>query len=129
MHALALVVAQVWVYEEADERGPANLYVHHSLLLPAFPLALTWLDCDPSGRVRLLSCPSLGRVVWVVASLQAASTAEREGVAGGATALVGHALFRLGVLHRRRLEQRGLGGKCCVIGTDAGFGPALVTLR
>ena len=42
---------QVWVYEEADERGPANLYVHHSLMLPAFPLAVTWLDCDPTGRV------------------------------------------------------------------------------
>ncbi|PSC72392.1 putative WD repeat-containing [Micractinium conductrix] len=41
---------EVWVYEEADERGPANLYVHHSLMLPAFPLAVTWLDCDPTGR-------------------------------------------------------------------------------
>ena len=44
--------AQVWVYEEADARGPANLYVHHTLLLPAFPLAVAWLDCDPSGKVR-----------------------------------------------------------------------------
>lgn len=45
--------SQVWVYEEADERGPANLYVHHSLMLPAFPLAVAWLDCDPSGKVRV----------------------------------------------------------------------------
>lgn len=48
---------QVWVYEEADERGPANLFVHHSLMLPAFPLAVAWLDCDPTGKVRLGPLP------------------------------------------------------------------------
>jgi len=37
---------QVWVYEEADEvGGPSNLYVHHDILLPAFPLAVAWTDC------------------------------------------------------------------------------------
>ncbi|PRW56745.1 putative WD repeat-containing [Chlorella sorokiniana] len=41
---------EVWVYEPADERGPANLFVHHSLMLPAFPLSVAWLDCDPTGR-------------------------------------------------------------------------------
>ena len=47
------------MYEEADERGPANLYVHHSLMLPAFPLAVAWMDCDPSGRVsRSLVIPA-----------------------------------------------------------------------
>ena len=40
---------EVWVYEEPDERGEGNLYVHHALLLPAFPLALAWGDCDPTG--------------------------------------------------------------------------------
>lgn len=45
------LLVQVWVYEEQDERGPGNLYVHHSLMLPAFPLCVAWLDCDPSGRV------------------------------------------------------------------------------
>ena len=45
------ICLQVWVYEEADARGPANLYVHHTLMLPAFPLAVEWLDCDPSGKV------------------------------------------------------------------------------
>ena len=45
---------QLWVYEEPDERGPANLFVHHTLLLPAFPLCLAWLDCDPLAQVRTL---------------------------------------------------------------------------
>ena len=50
-----LLHLQVWVYEEADERGPANLYVHHSLMLPAFPLSVAWMDCDPTGRVSFVS--------------------------------------------------------------------------
>ncbi len=40
---------EVWVYEEADASGEANLYVHHEVLLPAFPLCLAWMDCDPKG--------------------------------------------------------------------------------
>lgn len=43
----------MWVYEEAEEvGGEANVYVHHEMLLPAFPLALAWLDCNPSGAVE-----------------------------------------------------------------------------
>ncbi len=37
------------MYEEADEASASNLYVHHDIMLPAFPLALAWLDCHP-GR-------------------------------------------------------------------------------
>lgn len=51
---------QVWVYEPADERGPANLFVHHSLMLPAFPLSVAWLDCDPTGRVSAEGGAQLG---------------------------------------------------------------------
>lgn len=40
---------EVWIYEEAGEDGEANLYVHHDVLLPALPLCLAWLDCDPKG--------------------------------------------------------------------------------
>ena len=29
--------------------GEANLYVHHDLLLPAFPLSLAWMDLSPTG--------------------------------------------------------------------------------
>lgn len=42
---------EMWVYEPQDARGPANLFVHHSVLLPAFPLAVAWLDCNPRGGV------------------------------------------------------------------------------
>ena len=57
---------QVWVYEEADESGEPNLYVHHDVMLPAFPLSLAWIDCSPSdpslpanlAAVRLSSCLS-----------------------------------------------------------------------
>ena len=45
---------EIWVYEEGDEGNPeGNIYVHHSLLLPAFPLCLAWGPCDPiSGGVE-----------------------------------------------------------------------------
>lgn len=37
---------ELWVYEEAGTLGEeANVYVHHELMLPAFPLCLAWLDC------------------------------------------------------------------------------------
>ena len=39
----------MWLYEEADSQGEANIYVHHEIMLPAFPLSLAWLDCNPSG--------------------------------------------------------------------------------
>ncbi len=35
------------MYEEPDESGEGNLYVHHSIMLTAFPLCTTWLDCSP----------------------------------------------------------------------------------
>jgi hypothetical protein len=40
---------QVWVYEEADEETEDNLYVHHDVIVPYFPLSVAWLDLDPSG--------------------------------------------------------------------------------
>lgn len=40
---------QVWLYEEDETTGDTNIYVHHDILLPAFPLCLAWMDCDPRG--------------------------------------------------------------------------------
>lgn len=36
---------EVYVYDESQE----NLYVHHDLMLPNFPLCLEWLDFPPAG--------------------------------------------------------------------------------
>jgi periodic tryptophan protein 1 len=41
---------EVWVYQEAitneeTHETEANLYVHHDVMLPAFPLCLAWMDC------------------------------------------------------------------------------------
>ena len=41
---------EIWVYQEAitneeTQETEANLYVHHDLMLPAFPLCLAWMDC------------------------------------------------------------------------------------
>ncbi|KAK9820102.1 hypothetical protein WJX72_006156 [[Myrmecia] bisecta] len=51
---------EVWVYEEADAQGDTNLYVHHDVLLPAFPLSLAWMDCDPSGRRETANLAAVG---------------------------------------------------------------------
>ncbi|XP_059066869.1 uncharacterized WD repeat-containing protein C17D11.16 isoform X2 [Cryptomeria japonica] len=40
---------EIWVYEEQTEEGGSNMYVHHDIILPAFPLALAWLDCNLKG--------------------------------------------------------------------------------
>ncbi len=37
---------EIYVYEKEDE----NLYVHHDILLPSFPLALEWLDYGKDGK-------------------------------------------------------------------------------
>lgn len=51
---------EVWVYEEPDERGDGNLYVHHALILPAFPLSVAWGDCDPCGSKDKKSLAAIG---------------------------------------------------------------------
>lgn len=45
---------EVWVYETeesvSDDPEESNMYVHHDIMLPAFPLCLSWLDCNPDGE-------------------------------------------------------------------------------
>lgn len=42
--------------------GEANLYVHHDLLLPAFPLSLAWMDLHPSGAQGKANLVAVGSI-------------------------------------------------------------------
>ena len=60
---------EVWLYEEAGPGEEANVYVHHDILIPAFPLCLAWLDCDPHGlrdRANLVAIGTMepGIEIW-----------------------------------------------------------------
>lgn len=39
---------EVWIYEDLDE-GDSNMYVHHDVIISAFPLCTAWLDCPIRG--------------------------------------------------------------------------------
>lgn len=39
---------QVYVFEESND-GDHNIYVHHDIILSAFPLCTAWLDCPIKG--------------------------------------------------------------------------------
>ena len=81
------------MYEEADEvGGPSNLYVHHDILLPAFPLSLAWLDCGPSGRTQSGNLAAVGTMnpgieIWdldVIDTVEPVATLGGELQQGGA---------------------------------------------
>ncbi|KAI5670108.1 hypothetical protein M9H77_10472 [Catharanthus roseus] len=38
---------EVWILE--DSEGDSNMYVHHDIIIPAFPLCVAWLDCPIKG--------------------------------------------------------------------------------
>ncbi len=46
MRGGSLGFGQVWVYEDADDDSAPNLYVHHNIIVPAFPLSVAWMDCN-----------------------------------------------------------------------------------
>ncbi|XP_042506648.1 uncharacterized WD repeat-containing protein C17D11.16-like [Macadamia integrifolia] len=39
---------EVWIFEDSDDGDP-NMFVHHDIILPAFPLCTAWLDCPLKG--------------------------------------------------------------------------------
>ncbi|XP_068643116.1 uncharacterized WD repeat-containing protein C17D11.16-like [Aristolochia californica] len=43
---------EIYILEEESEDGNFNLYVHHDVILPAFPLCTAWLDCNLKGGDR-----------------------------------------------------------------------------
>lgn len=36
---------EFWIFEDSED-GDSNMYVHHEIILPAFPLCTAWLDCN-----------------------------------------------------------------------------------
>ncbi|KAL0437475.1 UNVERIFIED_CONTAM: putative WD repeat-containing protein C17D11.16 [Sesamum radiatum] len=42
---------QVWILEDPTD-GDSNMYVHHDIVIPAFPLCTAWLDCPLKGGER-----------------------------------------------------------------------------
>lgn len=44
---------EVWVYEQADDVSGGNLFVHHDLVLPSFPLCLALMDFQPDGGSKV----------------------------------------------------------------------------
>ncbi|CAE6423580.1 unnamed protein product [Rhizoctonia solani] len=51
----------VYIYNDADE----NLYVHHDILLPSFPLCLEWLDFPPTTSTEITPAPQQGNFIAV----------------------------------------------------------------
>ncbi|KAA8550863.1 hypothetical protein F0562_002547 [Nyssa sinensis] len=39
---------EIWIYEDLAD-GDSNVYVHHDIIIPAFPLCTAWLDCPLKG--------------------------------------------------------------------------------
>ncbi|KAJ7961483.1 Transducin/WD40 repeat-like superfamily protein [Quillaja saponaria] len=42
---------EVWILEDSDS-GDINMYIHHDIIIPAFPLCTAWLDCPLKGGER-----------------------------------------------------------------------------
>uniref|UniRef100_A0A2C9UUK8 Uncharacterized protein n=1 Tax=Manihot esculenta TaxID=3983 RepID=A0A2C9UUK8_MANES len=49
--ALLIIYMQVWIFEESDDND-SNMYVHHDIVLSAFPLCAAWLDCPLKGEEK-----------------------------------------------------------------------------
>ncbi|KAJ7950367.1 periodic tryptophan protein 1-like [Quillaja saponaria] len=42
---------EVWILEDSDS-GDLNMYIHHEIIIPSFPLCTAWLDCPLKGGER-----------------------------------------------------------------------------
>ena len=78
---------EVWVYQESESTGDVpNIYVHHDLLLPAFPLSLAWVGCEglggaPGRNLAAVGTADPGIEIW---DLDVADAVEPVVTLGGA---------------------------------------------
>ena len=75
------------MYEPAEERrGESNLFVHHDILLPSFPLSLAWMSAGPElgrdqpGNFAAIGTMKPGIEIW---NLDVAEQVEPAGTLGG----------------------------------------------
>ena len=104
---------EIWVYEEGDETNPdGNIYVHHSLLLPAFPLCLAWGPCDPAsgsvgGNFMAVGSFEPGIEIW---NLDVVDAVEPVVTLGGADYEAARQI-QLDALTKKKGKKKGKGGK------------------
>ena len=103
---------EVHVYEEEM----SNLYCHHDLLLPSFPLAIEWLDFDPgessSGNFVALGTMEPDIEIWDMDVLDCmepafvlAGTSKKKGKKKKKTSAGGHTDAVLGLSWNRNQRQ------------------------
>jgi len=78
---------EAWIFEEEGEEGEfGNLYVHHDIMLPSFPLAVCWTDWRPrssgteKGNLVAVSTFEPAIEVW---DLDMIDAVEPVGILGG----------------------------------------------
>ncbi|KAK7258346.1 hypothetical protein RIF29_23919 [Crotalaria pallida] len=43
-------ILEVWVLEDTHSPSEMNMFIHHEIIIPAFPLSTAWLDCPLKGE-------------------------------------------------------------------------------
>lgn len=99
---------EVYVYNDVDEA----FYIHHDILLPAFPLALEWLAFDPESdkRGNMVAIGSMSPIVevWdldIVDSLEPAFRLGRKGKKKKGISRIGHKDAVLALAWNRHAEH------------------------
>lgn len=103
---------EVWLYEEADAAGAPNIYVHHEVMLSAFPLSLAWMDCNPAGGEEPGNFVAVGTFspeieIWNMDIIDAVEPlATLGGVDAPAAAEMGEAAEGLSAEERKKLKKK-----------------------